>query len=476
MRKIYLYNSLTKKKELFQPLGKIVKMYSCGPTVYDFAHIGNYRSFLFSDLLHRVLRLFGYSVKLVNNLTDLDDKMIKAAQENNITLKEHSEIYAKAFFEDLKTLRILPADIYPRATQHIPQMIAMIETLLKKNHAYIADGSVYFRIASFSQYGKLNNIKAHEQIEGASGRINSDEYSKEKFNDFVLWKKHTQADGDVYYESPFGKGRPGWHTECAAMSTHYLGETFDIHTGGIDNRFPHHENEIAQSECCYEKLFARYWMHAAHLLVEDEKMSKSLGNFYTLRDIINKGANPIALRYMLLSTHYKNNFNFTFDGILAAEKTIERVNFTVKKLQENTPSQKNLTAEKENIQKIKDFEEKFYQALADDLNVSMALAQIFEAISFVNPLLENKKLSEKTKRLMLDFLKQANEVFCFIDFNQKEEEDLPEEIKSFALQREQARKDQNFALSDDLRQKIVDRGYIIKDTPDGFSIKKIKND
>ncbi|MEK6797180.1 MAG: cysteine--tRNA ligase, partial [Spirochaetota bacterium] len=325
--KIKLHNSLSRSDEEFTPItpGE-VKMYSCGPTVYNFAHIGNFRAYMVSDLLHRTLLLAGYKVTLIMNLTDIDDKTIRSARAEKLPLTLFTEKYKKAFFEDIAALRIKPASVYPSATDHIPEMISIIQRLTERGHTYAADGSIYFRLSSFPNYGRLANLEHDVLKAGASGRVAADEYEKENVSDFALWKGYAEADGDVFWETPLGKGRPGWHIECSAMSTKYLGDTFDIHTGGIDNKFPHHENEIAQTECATGKKFVHYWLHNEHLIVDGEKMSKSKGNFYTLRDLIAKGYDARAIRYLLISSHYRKQLNFSLDGILQSAKALERMN------------------------------------------------------------------------------------------------------------------------------------------------------
>ena len=322
---IYFFNTLTRKKEVFKPLdeGK-VKIYTCGPTVYDFAHIGNFRAFLFEDLLKRWLIQRGFKVTHVMNLTDIDDKTIKGSQTQKVPLRQFTEFYVKAFFEDIKALNIQPADVYPKATDHIPEMVALIKTLMAKGIAYKGeDGSIYYAISKFPDYGKLSKIKPAELKAGA--RVSQDEYTKEEAQDFAVWKAWTLEDGDVFWETELGKGRPGWHIECTAMSLRYLGETLDIHAGGVDLIFPHHENEIAQSESLTGKLFSRFWLHAEFLMVEGQKMSKSLGNYYTLRDLVAKGHAPEAIRYLLASVPYRKSLNFTMDGLKAAAVAIDRL-------------------------------------------------------------------------------------------------------------------------------------------------------
>ncbi|HEC80710.1 MAG TPA: cysteine--tRNA ligase, partial [Firmicutes bacterium] len=324
------YNTLIKSVEEFSPLeGDVVKMYTCGPTVYDYAHIGNFRTYVFEDILRRWLKFRGYKVIQVMNITDVDDKTIMGANEKGISLDEYTREYTNAFFEDIDTLRIERAEHYPRATEHINEMIALIEKLIEKGIAYVADDGIYYSIAKFPEYGKLSGFDVKSVKAGA--RVAKDEYDKEDVRDFALWK--FRRPDEPFWSAPFGDGRPGWHIECSAMSMKYLGETFDIHIGGVDNIFPHHENEIAQSEGATGKKFVRYWLHSEHLIVEGRKMSKSLGNFYTLRDLLSMGYNPIAIRYLLLSTHYRKQLNFTFDGLKGAYSTVMRLWDTIGRLE-----------------------------------------------------------------------------------------------------------------------------------------------
>ena len=307
---IKFFNTLSGRKEEFQPfVSGEVKLYTCGPTVYDYAHIGNFRAYIFEDLLKRFLLFMGFKVTHVMNITDVDDKTIRGAAAQGISLAAFTEIYTKAFFEDIRTLQIAPADHYPRATEHIPEMVAMVKGLIRKGYAYKKDGSYYFSIGKFPEYGKLSKINIEELQPGQ--RVDADEYEKESVHDFALWK--SKKEGEPFWQTEIGPGRPGWHIECSAMSSKYLGETFDIHCGGVDNIFPHHENEIAQSEALWGKPFVRYWLHCHHLVVDGEKMSKSKGNQFTLRDLLSRNVDPLALRFLLLATHYRKTLNFTFE-------------------------------------------------------------------------------------------------------------------------------------------------------------------
>src|SRR5258707_1221964 len=320
---LHLYDNYTRTLRVFEPLkpGRDVGMYTCGPTVHDYSHIGNFRTFLFEDVLRRVLEQEGYEVTQVMNLTDVEDRIIRKAAERGQTIDEFTEQYIEAFFQDLDTLRIERAEHYPRATQHIFEMVSLIERLTENGHTYVADGSTYYRISSFPRYGAL----AHLDVSGlkAGARVDVDEYGKDDPRDFALWK--ARKPGEQSWETPLGAGRPGWHIECSAMSMQYLGETLDIHAGGVDLIFPHHENEIAQAESITGKPFARFWLHSEHLHIESQKMSKSLGNFYTLRDLLDLGYHPEAIRYLLASVPYRKKLNFTFEGLKAASKSIERL-------------------------------------------------------------------------------------------------------------------------------------------------------
>ncbi|MEK6808976.1 MAG: cysteine--tRNA ligase, partial [Nanoarchaeota archaeon] len=327
-----LFNTRTRKIGVFKSIkDKEVNIYTCGPTVYDYAHIGNLRAYICADILKRYLKYKGYNVKHVMNITDVDDKTIKGSQQQGISLKKYTQNFSNMFFEDIKILNLDLPDIFPKATEHIPEMIMLIKKLLKKGFAYKGeDGSIYYDISKFKNYGKLAQLDMDGLKEGA--RIRHDEYSKDSPKDFCLWKACDKDDGDVFWKTELGKGRPGWHIECSAMNMKYLGEEFDIHTGGVDLIFPHHENEIAQSVGATGKEFVHYWFHNEHLLVNGKKMSKSLGNFYTLRDLLNKGYNPIGIRYLLLSTHYRQQLNFTEESLQGAENSVQRINDFILKL------------------------------------------------------------------------------------------------------------------------------------------------
>ena len=456
-----LFNTLNREKEVFMPMasGK-VRMYTCGPTVYDYAHIGNFRAFVFEDLLKRWLKHRGFKVFHVMNLTDVDDKTIKGSQSQNIPLKQYTDFYAHAFFEDAAALNIEPANVYPRATEHIPEMVALIKRLLAKGFAYKSDdGSIYFAISKFPDYGKLSKIQVHDLKAGA--RVKVDEYAKEEAQDFALWKAWTPEDGDIYWETEFGKGRPGWHIECSAMSMKYLGETFDIHVGGVDNMFPHHENEVAQSEAATGKPFACYWLHNEHLLVEGKKMAKRFGNFYTFRDLQKKGCDPMAIRYLLLSTHYRQQFNFTFEGLEAAKSAVERLSNVMRRLQDADGKSSGEIA-----QLIINVEECFGDAMDDDLNVSVALASLFDFVREVNNLIDANNISKLEAKQAHSLLKSLDKVLGVVGEAEKKDT-LQKEAQDLIAKREEARKVKDWKTADMLRQQLKAMGIIVEDTQQG---------
>jgi cysteinyl-tRNA synthetase len=458
---IRLFNTLTRQKEHLAPIepGK-VGMYTCGPTVYDYAHIGNFRAFIFEDLLKRWLQYRGFRVLHVMNLTDIDDKTIKGSRAQSISLKQYTDFYAKAFFEDAKTLNIEPADVYPRATDHIPEMVTLIKTLIAKSFGYRGDdGSIYFAISKFPDYGKLSKIQVNELKAGA--RVNVDEYAKEEAQDFALWKAWTPDDGDVYWDTELGKGRPGWHIECSAMSMKYLGETFDIHCGGVDNMFPHHENEIAQSEAATGKTFVHVWMHNEHLLVEGRKMAKRFGNFYTLRDLLAKRCDPMAIRYLLISTHYRQQFNFTFEGLDAAKSAIERLTNVMRRLRDVDGKDSGGKAE-ELLTRV---DRCFGDAMDDDLNVSIALGSLFDFLRDINNLLDANVVTKQEAARASEFLSGVDRVLGVVGNVKKEA--LPKEAAALIAKREEARKAKDWKTADALRQQLRAMGVIIEDTAQG---------
>ena len=394
---IRFYNTMTRRKEDFLPAdAPKVGMYTCGPTVYNYAHIGNFRAYVFEDILRRWLLFRGYEVQQVMNITDVEDKIIRDSSAQGIDIYSFTEQYTRAFFEDLDTLRIQRAEQYPKATDHIQEMVSIISTQVEKGHTYEKDGSIYFRLSSFPEYGKLSGIRQDEVKVGA--RVDADEYEKEDARDFVLWKANKGE--SAYWDTQFGRGRPGWHIECSAMSTKYLGDSFDIHTGGEDNIFPHHENEIAQSEAATGKQFVKYWMHCRYLLVDGEKMSKSKGNFFTLRDLVDKGENPVAIRYLLASGHYRSPLNFTFDGLKASNSAVQRLKDCFLRLSERAGETQ---PDGPPPEVVTNADGQFCSAMDDDLDVPNALAAVFEMVRQVNQMITSNNFSSSsvTRRPML---------------------------------------------------------------------------
>lgn len=464
-----IYNTETREKETIT-LGKgesELRLYTCGPTVYNFAHIGNFRTYVFEDLFRRTLECFKLPVRQVMNLTDVDDKTIKGALEKGVPLDTFTAFYKEAFFADLKTLNVQPAHSYPSAIDYIPQMVGMIEKLLEKGLAYCGkEGSIYFSIRHFPPYGKLSHLCLEDLKAGASERVTTDEYEKESIADFVLWKAYDpDRDGDIYWESPFGKGRPGWHIECSAMATQLLGETIDIHMGGVDNIFPHHENEIAQSEGCSGAPFSRYWVHSEHLIVEGKKMSKSLGNFFTLRDLLEKGYTGSEIRYLLLSTHYRTQLNFTFQGLDAARHSLQRLGDFVHRLRQVTEGQGLATEPIEATRRA------FQEALADDLNISAALAALFDFVRTLNGEMDQRALSKEGAQEVLTFLEELDQVLGVIPLEEKGEA-IPPDVQEAFEKRQEARAQKNWAEADKQRDIIQSQGYLIEDSPTGSRVKK----
>lgn len=446
------YNTLSKEKEEFKPIvDGLVKMYSCGPTVYNHAHIGNLRAYVFADVLKRTLTYSGYDVTHIMNLTDIDDKTIKNSLKEGKSLKEFTEFYTHEFLKDIASLNILPPKSFTKATNYVDKMVEIIEDLLAKNIAYKStDGSIYFDIKKFPNYGKLSNLVLDEQKENAGGRIKTDEYDKENVQDFALWKAYDEADGEVFWETPLGKGRPGWHIECSAMSIANLGEELDIHTGGVDNIFPHHENEIAQSECYTGKKFVNYWIHNEWVLVENKKMSKSEHNFFTLRDVIAREVDPIAYRFWLLMANYRTRVNFVWEALQASEIALKRLYRLYLDLGEE------IGTVDANYQKT------FKERISDDLNTPLALSLLWDLVK--DPSISNKD----KKATILDFDKVLG-----LDFENLKVETIPEEIIKLTEERKVAREAKDFQKSDELRDKIKSLGYEIKDSDNGEKISKI---
>ena len=466
------YNTLGRNMQDFQPIEeKVTKMYTCGPTVYNYAHIGNFRAYLFEDLLRRSLEYHGYKVTQVMNLTDVDDKTIRDSRAAGLKLQDFTRKYKDAFFEDLRTLRIEPAEHYPEATTHIPEMIEMIRILFEKGFAYKSeDGSVYFSIAKFKDYGKLAKIDRENQRSGV--RINNDEYDKDSVADFALWKAWSESDGDVKWDSPWGPGRPGWHLECSAMSMKYLGRTFDIHTGGIDNMFPHHEDEIAQSEAANSCKFVNYWLHCEHLTIDKKKMSKSLGNFYTLRDLLNKGYSGKEVRWALIGTHYRSKLNFNLGLCDQARSTLKKFADFFGRLKALPQG----TAGKEEAAGLAaDADKKFADAIGDDLNIAEALSAVFTLERAVNTALASNSFQSEAGGVILEQFRRFDRVLAVFDVDaaaSEEAEDVPAGIMALAQKRIEARKAKDFKTADEIRDSLKAQGWVIIDTPQGMKVKK----
>jgi len=458
------YNTLNRKKEKFNLLQKgKVSLYTCGPTVYDFAHIGNLRAFLFEDVLRRFLEFLGLEVLHVMNITDIDDKTIRRSQEEGKSLMDFTNEYTDAFFEDLQVLNIRPAHHYPRATDFVAQMINTIKKLEEKGFTYTAeDGSVFFKISQFPEYGKLAHLDP-EQLKSGE-RVAEDEYEKEEGRDFALWKGYKPEDGDVCWESPWGKGRPGWHIECSVMSTYYLGDHFDIHCGGVDNIFPHHENEIAQSCAASGGTFVNYWLHNEHLLVDNKKMSKSAGNFYTLRDLFNKKCSAKAIRYTLISTHYRSKLNFTFDKIQTSQKCINKL-YELKRRLSLVEKNKDGGDESAADKMLAGFSQK----LEDDLNISGALGELFIWVNDMFGKLDSEEINYESSRQALSALGKIDEVLGVMEADQTE---IDGEIQNLIDERNQAREGKDWSAADVIRKQLDELGIILEDTPEGTIWKK----
>ena len=461
-----LYNTMTRREESVEPVeaGRI-GMYTCGPTVYNFAHIGNFRAYMFEDILRRALKFAGYEVTQVMNLTDVDDKTIRGALETGQTLNAYTQPYKDAFFADLKALNIEAAEVYPAATDHIVEMIALVEALIEKGFAYVSeDNSVYFSVAKFPDYGKL----AHLDLAGlqAGARVAQDEYEKESYGDFALWKAWDEKDGDVAWDSPWGRGRPGWHIECSAMGMKYLGQTFDIHTGGIDNLFPHHENEIAQSEAATGVEFVKLWLHCAHLRVNGEKMSKSAGNFFTLRDLLEKGYAAREIRYVLLSGHYRQGMNFTFDALGAARASLARLDEFARRVAEfndgSTPG--------DAPEWLDASMQRFREAVLSDLAMPEALSAVFKLVLEGNRAMDDRGLTGSEAASVAAALSSMDQVLGVLSM--AVEEGVPAEVEAMLEQRAVARTERNWAESDRLRDAMAELGWEVRDSGGGQKVVK----
>lgn len=459
------YNTLTQQVEEFAPAdGKTVRMYTCGPTVWNYVHIGNLRTFTAQDILRRWLKYRGYTLRHVMNITDVDDRIIQQAAASGQSITQYTAAYIDAFFEDTARLRIERPEVISKATDHIPEMVALIQSLASNGCTYESDGSIYFRISSFPDYGKLSHIRFDGIKAGA--RIDADKYDKENARDFVLWK--ARKEGEHYWETPLGPGRPGWHIECSAMAMKYLGETLDIHSGGVDLIFPHHENEIAQSEASSGKPFARFWIHTEHLLVEGQTMSKSLGNFYTLRDLLALGYAPEAVRYLLASVPYRKQLNFTFDGLKAAATAIERLrNFELRLKTSKFAEGANEEIERRTRVALEAFE----SALDDDLNTAEALGAIFEYIRDANTAMDSAAFAAGNREAALDLLARFDAIFDVLRPSSGAAIS-DAEIETLIQERAQAKKERDFARADAIRSRLLEAGIVLEDTREGTRWKR----
>jgi cysteinyl-tRNA synthetase len=462
---LFLHNTLSRSKQAFDPIRTDrVGFYTCGPTVYDFAHIGNFRTFTFQDVLKRYLKYRGYPVLHVMNITDVDDRIIQNARNLNLSLKEYTQRYAQAFLEDLDSLGIQRPDVLAYATDHIQEMVTLIQKLESNGLTYRMDESVYFNISRFSGYGKLARLDFAGIKPGA--RVETDRYDKEDARDFALWK--SRREGEDFWETALGDGRPGWHIECSAMAMKYLGDSFDIHSGGIDLVFPHHENEIAQSEGASGKPFVKYWVHGEHLLVNGETMSKSKNNFFTLRDLLEKGFDPMALRYLLCSVHYRMPLNFTFEGVQQAATALRRIQDFIERLE---GQQNPLPPSSQTAELLKQAREAFEAAMDDDLNSSAALAALFGLLRDTNSLFDSGLIGKEDALLVLYFFRQADSVFG--TFFRCRDEILDGEVERLIEERIQARKNRNFAQADAIRKELTARGILLEDGREGTRWKRI---
>ena len=460
------YNTLTQQVQEFAPArDNTVRMYTCGPTVYDYAHIGNFRTFTFVDLLRKTLRANGFGLNHVMNITDVDDKIIRNAAAQGKTLEEYTAIYTQAFLDDCETLRLERPERLTPATQHIDDMAAAIERLGAGNHTYASDGSIYFRISTFPQYGKLSHNDFSGNLAGA--RVDVDEYEKADARDFALWK--APKPGERFWEEAIGPGRPGWHIECSVMAIKYLGETLDIHAGGVDLIFPHHENEIAQSESLTGKPFSRFWLHAEFLMVEGQKMSKSLGNYLTLRDVLARGYEPEAIRYLLASAPYRKSLNFTFDGLKSSATAIERLrNFKLRLETDRYPEgvQERLTA------RTAAASQAFVDSLNDDLNTAEALAAVFEYVRDANSAMDTGEFRSGNVAGALEFLGRFDSIFDVLRPTGKGGHIPDSEVESLVAERTAAKKARNFAAADRIREELLGRGIVLEDTKSGVRWKR----
>ena len=465
-----LHNTFGGTKDVFEPLEPgLVRMYTCGPTVWNFAHVGNLRAFLFYDLIRRHLRVAGFRVTHVMNLTDIDDRILDQAMHAGTTIEDYIEPYARAFFEDMATLRAQPAEHYPRATEHIPEMVDMISTLIKNENAYIADGDVYFRIASFPAYGALSHLDRAGLKAGA--RVATDKYEKESVSDFALWKKSQPEDEEIgaSWEAPFGRGRPGWHIECSAMSKRYLGETLDIHAGGVDLLFPHHENEIAQSEAANQKPFVRVWLHSEHLFdATGEKMSKSAGGFTTLRDLIGAGHDPLAIRFFLIANaHYRSRLRLSDEALHAAAEQVRRLREFNERVIRTAPA---VSDDAGLAQRTAEVRIAYREALDDDLNLPQGVGLVFDHIREANAALDAGRVGPSNKASLLELI---DDLDAHLDVIRVEEPGLAEEVERLIAEREEARRARDFDRADRIRDDLRSRGIALEDSRDGVRWRRI---
>jgi cysteinyl-tRNA synthetase len=468
---VKFHNTLTTTKDAFEPLtpGQ-VRMYTCGPTVWNFAHVGNLRAFLFYDLVRRHLQVSGYHTNHVMNLTDIDDRILDQAKHAGITIGEYVKPYVAAFFEDMAALRAQPAEHFPRATEHIPEMVEMISKLIEEEHAYVADGDVYFRIASFPSYGALSHLDRAGLKAGA--RVATDKYDKESVSDFALWKRAQPGDEKLgaAWDAPFGRGRPGWHIECSAMSKRYLGETLDIHAGGVDLMFPHHENEIAQSEAANHKQFARVWLHSEHLTdATGEKMSKSAGGFTTLRDLVDAGHDPVAVRFFLIANaHYRARLRLSTEALHAAAEQVRRLREFADRVMRTAPAQ---VDDEEVLRRIGEVRTGYREALDDDLNLPQGVGLVFELVREANAALDAERVGGRGKLALLELIEDFN---AHLDVVHADEPGLAEEVERLIADREAARKSRDFGRADQIREELRQKGIALEDSKEGVRWRRVR--
>src|SRR6202158_3473307 len=468
---VRLHNTMTGTKEDFEPLAPgQVRMYTCGPTVWNFAHVGNLRAFLFYDLVRRHLQVSGYQMNHVMNLTDIDDRILDQAMHAGTTIGEYVKPYVAAFFEDMSALRAQPAEHFPRATEHIPEMVEMISKLIEQENAYVADGDVYFRIASFPSYGQLSHLDRSGLKAGT--RVATDKYDKESVSDFALWKKAQSGDEKLGagWDAPFGRGRPGWHIECSAMSKRYLGETLDIHAGGVDLMFPHHENEIAQSEAANHKQFARFWLHSEHLAdATGEKMSKSAGGFTTLRDLRDAGHDPVTVRFFLLaSAHYRARLRLSTEALHAAAEQVRRLREFAERVQRSAPGEQD---DETLLRRIGEVRAGYREALDDDLNLPQGVGLVFELVREANAALDAGRVGRQGRE---DLLRLVEEYDAHLDVVRSEEPGLAQEVERLIAEREAARTSRDFSRADQIREALRDKGIALEDSKEGVRWRRIR--